>query len=327
MAGEDRQRGHGSSDQAARVKRAAVDVGTNSVRLLVVDEAGERVQRDMTITRLGRGVDDRGHLDDEALAKTLDTIERYRDTWSEHGVDADHVRIAATSAVRDASDRDRFFDGVRELTGVAVEVLSGDEEARTSFLGASGAVDAPRPVAVVDIGGGSTEIVVGDADDQVRGGISLQLGCVRLTERLLAADPPTAGQLDAARAEVQRQLDRADEELAERGARVAHVATMIGVAGTVTTLAAIDLGLDSYQAEAIHGHRLPRTAVDRLAQRLAQIPAAQRREYGPMAPGREDVILGGALILQGLLERYDLDGLVASESDILDGLALTAGRS
>lgn len=307
--------------------RAAIDVGTNSVRLLVVDGTGERVQRDMTITRLGRGVDDRGHLDDGALARTLDTIGRYRDRWRQHGVRDADVRIAATSAVRDACDRDRFFDGVRELTGVEVEVLSGDEEARTSFLGASGAVDAPRPAAVLDVGGGSTEIVVGDADDDVRGAVSLQLGCVRLTERLLAADPPTGGQLDAARAEVRRQLDHADEVLGQRGATLGDVATLIGVAGTVTTLAAIDLGLDRYEADAIHGHRLPRAAVDRLTAQLAEVPAAHRRGYGPMAPGREDVIVGGALILQGVLERYDLDGLVASESDILDGLALTAGRS
>lgn len=307
---------------SAGPRRAAVDVGTNSVRLLVVD-GGERVLREMTITRLGSRVDERGRLDDGALARTLETLRRYRRLWEDHGVDA-RVRIAATSAVRDAEDRDRFFDGVRDVTGVDAEVLSGQEEAATAFRGAAGAVDVARPLAVLDVGGGSTEVIVGDAADAVVGAVSLQLGCVRLTERVLHGDPPTPEQLRAGRDEVRRQLAHADEQLAAVGARVADARSLVGVAGTVTTLAALHLDLPAYLPDEIHGTRVPAEAVRELTARLAGMSAHDRAGLGPMAPGREDVIVGGCLVVEAVLERYGFAAIVASEADSLDGLAATA---
>lgn len=299
--------------------RAAVDVGTNSVRLLVVDGDGARVTRELTITRLGTDVDRTGHLDDAALARTLDTLARYHAIWTEHGV-TDRVRIAATSAVRDAADRDRFFAGVRQATGVDAEVLSGDEEAALAFAGASGAVDATAPIAVIDVGGGSTEIVVGDADGTVLGGVSVQLGCVRLTERHLHDDPATPAQLDAARATIAAALDEADATLAAAGARLGDLATLVGVAGTATTLAALHLGLEEYREEAIHGTVVPATVLAEWTWRLATATAGQRAALGPVQPGREDVLHGGTLVLDEVLRRYELPALTVSEADGLDGL-------
>jgi exopolyphosphatase / guanosine-5'-triphosphate,3'-diphosphate pyrophosphatase len=299
--------------------RAAVDVGSNSVRLLVTDGQGERITREMTVTRLAEGVDRTGHLDDAALERTVDTIVRYRDVWTANGVDG-HVRIAATSAVRDASDRDRFFDAVRAATGVDAEVLSGEQEAALSFSGATGAVEVARPAAVVDIGGGSTELIVGTASGAVGGSVSLQLGCVRLTERLLHHDPVSAGQLVAARELVAQQLAVADQALAGQGVAVRAAASMIGVAGTATTLGALYLGLDDYVEEAIHGTRMPAAAIVELAADLAAMSVDQRAALGPMQPGRAEVIHGGALVLAGIVAHYGLDEVVVSESDSLDGL-------
>ena len=300
--------------------RAAVDVGTNSVRLLVVDAAGQRITRELTITRLGKDVDRTGHLDPAALARTLDTISRYREIWQDHGV-TDRIRIAATSAIRDAADREAFFDGVRERTGVDAEVLSGEQEAALAFTGAATAVDVTAPTAVIDVGGGSTEIVVGDADGHVLGGVSLQLGCVRLTERHLHDDPATPAQLDAARATIAERLDEADAALAVHGARLADAATIVGVAGTATTLAALHLGLDAYREEAIHGTVVPASVVTEWTRRLATATARQRAALGPVQPGREDVLHGGTLVLESVLARYGFDALVVSEADGLDGLA------
>jgi exopolyphosphatase / guanosine-5'-triphosphate,3'-diphosphate pyrophosphatase len=300
--------------------RAAVDVGSNSVRLLVVDAAGDRITREMTITRLGTRVDATGHLDDAALARTLGTIARYRDIWADAGV-TDRVRIAATSAVRDAADRERFFAGVREVTGgVDAEVLSGTEEAALAFAGAAGAVPVERPTAVVDIGGGSTELIVGTTDGSVAGSVSLQLGCVRVTERHLAGDPPTDAEVAAARALVAEQLDRADAVLAEQGAAVGDVDALVGVAGTATTLAALHLGLDAYLEDRIHGTTIPADALLELCERLVAMAAPERAALGPMQPGREDVIHGGALVLAGIVARYGLPGVTVSEADNLDGL-------
>ena len=298
--------------------RAAVDVGSNSVRLLVVDGDGERLTRQMTITRLAAGVDATGHLDDAALQRSLETIGGYRDVWREHGV-TDRVRIAATSAVRDAADRDRFFQGVREATGVDAEVITGDEEASLAFAGAARAVEVATPTAVIDIGGGSTELIVGD-DAGLAGSVSLQLGCVRLTERCLLADPVGAEHLVDAQAVIAGRLDEADARLAEHGVKLAEAAALIGVAGTATTLAALHLGLDTYEESRIHGARIPADALADLSVRLVALTSAQRAELGPMQPGREDVIHGGALILAAVLARYGFDEVVVSEADNLDGL-------
>jgi exopolyphosphatase / guanosine-5'-triphosphate,3'-diphosphate pyrophosphatase len=303
---------------------AAVDVGSNSVRLLVLAADGSRITREMTVTRLAAGVDRTGHLDDEALARTLETIAAYRDRWREHGV-TDRVRIAATSAVRDAEDRDRFFAGVREVAGIDAEVLSGSQEASLAFAGAIGAVDVDRPAAVIDIGGGSTELIVGDPQDRVVGDVSLQLGCVRLTERHLRDDPPSPEQVRAARCMIAERLDAADEVLAGQGTALRDAAVLVGVAGTVTTLGALHLGLDAYEETLIHGAVVPAGPLDTLTERLVAMPASERAALGPMQPGREDVIHGGALILTEVVARYGFDAVVVSEADGLDGLAATLG--
>jgi exopolyphosphatase / guanosine-5'-triphosphate,3'-diphosphate pyrophosphatase len=295
---------------------AAVDVGTNSVRLLVAQAEGgglRPVERLMTITRLGAGVDATGRLDDAALARTLDCIQRYAQRWRE--LRATRVRISATSAVRDATDRDRFFDGVRERAGVEAEVLSGEQEAATAFLGATVAVAAAAPTLVLDIGGGSTELIVGT--DGPAHMVSRQLGCVRLTERCLVDDPPTPAQIEAAIDLIDDELRAAEEVFDPSVAR-----TLVGVAGTVTTVGALHLGLETYQPERIHGTRVPVADVVAVTQRLAAMPSRERVHIGPMAPGREDVIVGGCLILQRVMQRYGFDEVLVSESDILDGLAL-----
>ncbi|MCC5948248.1 MAG: Ppx/GppA family phosphatase [Nitriliruptoraceae bacterium] len=300
--------------------RAAVDVGSNSVRLLVVDGDGARVTREMTVTRLAQGVDRTGRLDDDALERTVATIAGYRDIWRAHGVD-DRVRIAATSAVRDASDRDRFFDAVRAATGVDAEVLSGTEEAALSFGGATGAVDVAAPSAVVDIGGGSTELIVGTPDGAIAGSVSLQLGCVRLTERCLADDPPSAVEVHQAREFVTARLDEGDAALTTQGTAVGDAAALIAVAGTATTLGALHLGLDTYEEAAIHATRIPAAAVVDLAAMLAAQPLSARQGLGPMQPGRAEVIHGGAIVLAEIVRRYGFDEVIVSESDSLDGLA------
>ena len=300
--------------------RAAVDVGSNSVRLLVVGADGRRLERELTITRLAAGVDRTGHLDDAALERTLATIRRYRDVWRAHGV-TERVRIAATSAVRDASDRDRFFEGVRRLTGHAAEVLSGETEAALAFRGATARAElGPGPVALVDVGGGSTELVVGEPDGRVAGSVSLQLGCVRLAERLLHTDPPSDGEVAAGRALVARELDVAAAALAEQGAALDQATTLIAVAGTATTLAALHAGLDEYEEERVHGTRLPTPALGELTERLLALRATERAKLGPMQPGREDVIHAGALVLSGVVEHASVGEVVVSEADGLDGL-------
>ncbi len=335
---------------------AAVDVGTNSVRLLVADPGGDvalrEVERHMRITRLGRGVDATGHLDDGALERTLATIEEYAARARQLG--AQRLRVTATSAVRDASDRDRFFDGVRDRAGVEAEVLSGEEEGATAFLGATATVDAEWPVVVMDIGGGSTELILGSAEPtdpsgaqrrggrgldmsgaqrrggrgldmsgaQRRGGRALQmtsrqLGCVRLTERSLPDDPPTAQQVEAARTFVDAEL-----EAAAALVDVGSAKTLVGVAGTVTTLGALHLGLDVYEPDRIHGTRLGVDDVSALTERLLSVPSAQRARMGAMAPGREDVIHAGAVILERTMRHFGIGEVLISESDILDGLAM-----
>ena len=298
--------------------RAAVDVGSNSVRLLIADADGASVHREMRITRLGRGVDEHGHLDDDALASTVEALADFHRQWRAHGVT--RVRIAATSAVRDASDRNRFFEAVHEVTGVDAEVLSGDEEAALAHRGATGAVDVDEPAMVLDVGGGSTELVVGDARGGVAASVSLQLGCVRLTERLLPSDPPAPEELAAAREEIVARLDEAEARLVASGASPQQPASIVGVAGTSTTLGALHLGLERYDPERIHGTRVPAGVLRDLSVQLCALPAAERAGLGPVKPGREDVIHGGALIVAAVVNRFGFDELVVSEADSLDGL-------
>jgi exopolyphosphatase/guanosine-5'-triphosphate,3'-diphosphate pyrophosphatase len=294
---------------------AAIDVGTNSTRLLVAGPGDPLVvvERQMRITRLGQGVDAAGRLDDEALERTLACIEDYAATAQRLG--ASRLRVGATSAVRDAADRERFFAGVRARAGVDAEVLTGQAEAAAAFLGATASVDGRPPFCVLDIGGGSTELIVGSSEPEAS--TSRQLGCVRLTERALHGDPPAASEIGAALALIDRELEVAAADVDPARAR-----TLVGVAGTVTTLGALFLDLPAYVPSEIHGVHVPLEGVRDLTRRLARMPAAERAALGPMTPGREDVILGGAMILERTMERFSFDEVLVSEADALDGLVL-----
>jgi exopolyphosphatase / guanosine-5'-triphosphate,3'-diphosphate pyrophosphatase len=308
------------------VSVAAVDVGSNSVRLLVLDTDGRRVVRRITTTRLAEGVDRTGVLADAAIARTVAAIAALRDEWVAHGVptDATHVRIAATSAVRDAEDRDRFLAAVKDEVGVHVDVISGDEEAALGYAGASGAVPVTDPCLVVDVGGGSTELVIGRAGD-VLAAVSTRLGCVRLTERELHADPPTAAQRAAAVATAEAVLTDGiatlDAALANHGLSVADVRTVVAVAGTATTLAALHLGLADYEESRIHGAVVPLADLSALTDRLAAMTVAERAALGPVQPGRAEVLHGGAVVLATALRLLGRPELVVSEADSLDALA------
>lgn len=304
---------------------AAIDCGTNSIRLLVADAdpgTGELVELDrrMEIVRLGQGVDRTGRLAPEALERTFAACRQYAAVIKEHG--AEKVRFVATSASRDAENRDDFVRGVLDILGVEPEVISGDQEAEFSFDGATkeltGRDDLAKPYLVVDIGGGSTEFVLGD--DRVRAARSVDIGCVRMTERHLArdgevVDPPTPDAVDAIRADVDAALDLAGESVPLTGA-----GTLVGLAGTVTTVAAIALGLDAYDSEAIHHSRVSLEQVREITGRLLGSTHAERAAIGAMHPGRVDVIASGALILLALMERTGAREVVVSEHDILDGI-------
>ena len=298
---------------------AAVDCGTNTIKLLVadVDRAGgtlaDRV-REMRIVRLGQGVDRTGSLAPEALERVFAATEEYAALVGAEGVDA--VRFVATSAARDADNADVFADGVRARLGVRPEVLSGAEEAQLAFDGATRTLpDVPQPVGVLDIGGGSTELIVGSHGD-VTAARSLDVGSVRLTERLLHSDPPTAAEVTAARALVDEALDT----LPSYGVEVEDARTLVGVAGTVTTLATLLLGLAAWDRDRVHHARFPVPEVHALVDRLLSLTVARREELG-VPPGRSDVIGAGALILDRVLLRSAADELLVSDSDILDGIA------
>jgi exopolyphosphatase / guanosine-5'-triphosphate,3'-diphosphate pyrophosphatase len=308
-------------DAPAREGVAAVDMGTNSIRLLVA-EAGQddllEMARDMVITRLGQGVDRTGRLDPAAVRRTVDVLERY--VRRAHRLGAGRFRVAATSAVRDVADRRLLDRTVGGLTGEAPEVLTGDQEARLSFLGATAGLDREPPFLVFDIGGGSTELVRGtSAPDSAT---SVDVGSVRVTERVRPADPPTDADLEAMRKLAAEGLAAAEEEVPRGSAR-----TLVGVAGTTTTVQALALDLPMYDPEAIHRTVLSRADAERVAGDLARMTTAERASLPVMAPGREDVIVAGALILLEILRRWDFDLCVVSERDILDGLALEMLRA
>ncbi|MFF3261274.1 Ppx/GppA phosphatase family protein [Streptomyces sp. NPDC002932] len=304
---------------------AAIDCGTNSIRLLVADAdpaTGEftELDRRMEIVRLGQGVDRTGRLAPEALERTFAACRRYAAVIKEHG--AEKVRFVATSASRDAENRDDFVRGVLDILGVEPEVISGDQEAEFSFAGATkelaGRDDLAKPYLVVDIGGGSTEFVVGD--DRVRAARSVDIGCVRMTERHLSRDgavidPPTRDAADAIRADVAAALDLAGNSVPLTGA-----GTLVGLAGTVTTVAAIALGLEEYDSAAIHHSRVSLERVREITGRLLSSTHAERAAIGAMHPGRVDVIASGALILLAVMERTGAREVVVSEHDILDGI-------
>jgi len=292
---------------------AGIDCGTNSIRLLISDD-GVDVVREMRIVRLGQGVDRTGRLAPEALERTRVALAEYQDLIARHGATA--VRMVATSATRDAANRGDFLDMVLGVLGVEPEVITGDEEARLSFAGAVQSLpERSGPLLVADIGGGSTELVVGTAD-RLLGARSLDVGCVRMTERHLRDDPPTAAQVAAVTADVRAAIDSARPEVPLDQAR-----SLIGVAGTVTTVAALALDLDRYRSEVIHGSTISFDQVDDVTQRLLALTSAERAALPVMHPGRADVIAGGAVVLRTLMIEVGAREVTASEHDILDGIA------
>lgn len=296
---------------------AAIDCGTNSVRLLVADlsPAGKiDVHREMQVVRLGEGVDRTGQLSEAALDRTRVALSGYAATCRDLGVA--RTRMVATSATRDAGNRETFVAIVEQALGVTPEIISGDEEAALSFTGATGGLEDGGPFLVLDIGGGSTELVLGT--DAVLAARSMDVGCVRLTERHLRDDPPSPDQIASARGDVAALLGPALTHVQAERSR-----TLIGLAGSVTTVAAVALGLSSYQPEVIHRSRLPAARVHEVADQLLHMTRAQREALPVMHPGRVDVIGGGALVLSMVMERVSLDELLVSESDILDGIALS----
>lgn len=301
---------------------AAVDCGTNSVRLLIAERADAapgfaELDRDLRLTRLGQGVDATGRFAPDALARTLDAIGEFARRIADAG--ASRVRLVATSAARDAANREEFYAGVRRLLGVDAEVISGDEEARLSFTGALSVAPAVEwPVLVMDIGGGSTELVLGAPDAAGRPAVlaarSLDVGAVRLRERFLRSDPPTDAEVAAAASFV-------DDLIAASGVEVAAARTWIGVGGTATSLSAIQQGLARYDRARVQGSVVPRAAVEALAADLLARPVVDVLRIPTMQPKRADVICGGALIAARVAAHARLD-LHVSEADILDGLVL-----
>jgi exopolyphosphatase / guanosine-5'-triphosphate,3'-diphosphate pyrophosphatase len=301
------------------VRVAAVDLGTNSTRLLVADVEDRRIDdvvRRLKITRLGEGVDERKRLLPAPIARVRNVLTDFRREAERLGVE--RTLAVATSAVRDAENGEAFLGEVEWSYGFNTRLLSGDEEAELSFLGASTGRPIAEDTLLIDIGGGSTELVVGGP-----GGPSfhdsLNMGGVRLTERFLHSDPPTEEELDACKA-------AAGELLGERVPPDVRPRSAIGVAGTITSIAALDLGLAEYDPDRVQGHRLLRASVRLQLERLASLPLAERREVPALDPDRAPVIVAGTVILGEVLGHFGLDSLEASEHDILDGAVLEAAE-
>lgn len=299
---------------------AAIDCGTNSIRLLIADITNGTltdVVRTMVIVRLGEGVDKTGEFSQAALERTFAAIETFAALISEHQPEL--VRFVATSASRDVSNRDEFVDGVASRLGIEPDIISGDEEAALSFLGATADLtnlsEPPTaPYLVIDIGGGSTEFVLGTTGPTAA--ISTNVGCVRMTERHLISDPATPQQIAAAISDIDAAID-----LAYGAVPIAQANSLIGLAGSVTTVAAIALGLSEYDSTVIHGSRISAQDVHRVTQDLLAMTRAERAKLGPMHEGRIDVIGSGALVLDRIMIRTGLSQVVVSERDILDGIA------
>jgi exopolyphosphatase/guanosine-5'-triphosphate,3'-diphosphate pyrophosphatase len=305
---------------------AAIDIGTNSTRLLVAERGADgalvTVERLMRITRLGQGVDKTKALAAEAIDRTVAVLAEYRTVMDDLGVPAGRVRMTATSASRDATNRDVFFDAAEAAVGARPELLSGDDEAALSFAGATADVDpALGPFLVFDLGGGSTEFVIGTTGPEgaIDGQISLDVGCVRLTERFLTTDPPAPEDLTAAISYTDAWL----EDVQRAFAGLDAVQTVIGLAGTVSTVAAVEQGLATYDRDAIHHFRLTKEAAEDVFRTLATEPRADRIHNPGLEDARADVIVGGCCALVAILRRLAIDEIVCSEADILDGLALS----
>lgn len=299
---------------------AAIDCGTNSTRLLVArstDGGGyETIERLMTITRLGEGVDATGELSDAALGRVVECLQQYREVIDRHDVDA--IRMTATSAARDARNRDHFFDLAEVVIGVRPELISGDLEAELSFLGATADLDPiDGPFLVVDIGGGSTEFAYGG--DTFQKGISTDMGCVRLTEQHIDSDPSLPEELVAALSIVELHLDDVTAAIPE----AASAKTLVGLAGTVSATAAIEQGLHEYDRDRIHHFVLTKDAVEDVFRTLATENREDRLANPGMEEGRVDVIVGGLCVLVRIMRQFEFDRCLVSESDILDGLAMS----
>ncbi len=294
---------------------AAIDCGTNSVRLLVSD--GDRpLVRLMRITRLGQGVDATGRLDPEAVERTLAVLREYRAEMDRLG--ATRVRMAATSASRDASNRDEFFDAAEAILGTRPELLSGEEEAQLSYRGATASLDpTDGPFVVVDIGGGSTEFAVGGT--QLEGAVSVDMGCVRLTEKYLHSDPPLPEELSNALSIVEQHLQDVERVLPG----VSAPTRFIGLAGTVTNVAAVEIGLTTYDPEVIHHFVLTHEAAEDVFRTLATERLADRVHNPGLERERADVIVGGCCVLVQLFRTFGFEECLVSESDILDGLVMS----
>ena len=311
---------------------ASIDCGTNSIRLLVADVPSDGAHTDllrrMEVVRLGQGVDATGCLAPEAIERTRRVLAEYAAQARDLGATA--VRMVATSATRDAANRADFEDMVSATLGQLPDVVTGHEEAELSFLGATASLDRaaaahgsppPRPpFLVVDIGGGSTEFVLGDADG-VRGARSVDIGCVRLTERHLHGDPPSDDEVARAEADIRAAL-----AVVRTDVPVDDAATLVGLAGSVTTVAALALELPAYDADAIHGSRIAVDAVRAVTADLLAAPRSRRAAMPVMHPGRVDVIGAGSLILRVLMDEFAMSDVVVSEHDILDGIALRLAR-
>jgi exopolyphosphatase/guanosine-5'-triphosphate,3'-diphosphate pyrophosphatase len=295
---------------------ASIDCGTNSTRLLVAGEGHTTVERLMRITRLGQGVDASGRLDPDAIERTVAVLQEYRDVMDRHGVD--RVRVAATSAARDASNRDEFFDLAEQVVGARPELLDGEAEGRLSFLGATAELDpADGPFLVCDIGGGSTEFAYGTAEAE--SSISTEMGCVRITEAWLHTDPPTAEELSQALSVIDVHLDDVTREIPA----AVDATTFVGLAGTVSTAAAVELGLATYDRDRIHHFRLTKPAVEDVFRTLATERLADRVHNPGLERERADVIVGGLCVLVATMRRLGFAECLVSESDILDGLAMS----
>lgn len=303
---------------------AAIDCGTNSIRLLIsrIEQDGTLTEltRRMIIVRLGEGVDATGKFSDAALTRVFAACDEYAELIKTHEVKA--MRFIATSASRDVSNRDEFAEGVKSRLGCELEVISGDTEAELSFAGATFALakNFPGPYLVLDIGGGSTEFVLGSEKPEFAK--SVNIGCVRMTERHLNQDPPTTDAIAAATSDIEDAIS-----LAASVVPLDQAVTVIGLAGSVTTVAAMALGLDKYDRDAIHGSVISAESIHRACEKFLAMTRAQRAALPYMHPGRVDVIGAGALVLDRIVQRLDVDSIVVSEQDILDGIAISIAKS
>lgn len=295
---------------------AAIDCGTNSVRLLITTDGKTQIERLMRITRLGQGVNATGRLDPAAIERTLTVLREFRTVIDKHGVT--RIRMTATSAARDASNSDEFFIAARDVIGVDPELISGEEEGRLSFLGATADLNLDDgPFLVCDIGGGSTEFIFGTTEPEAT--ISVDIGCVRMTEAWLHSDPPKPEELSQALSVIELHCDDVLRAIPQIG----EAKTFVGLAGTVNAAAAVEIGMTTYDRDKVHHLRMTRAMVEDVFRTLATESVEERKDNPGLEPERADVIVGGMCVLVTVMRRFGLREMLVSESDILDGLAMS----